>query len=67
MEDIVKIVTSLEESGLLIKGGGKQLKLNQRSKKVDFLVDFLGASLVGGLLSGKSTNLKSTNQWERIG
>ena len=49
MEDIVKIVTSLEESGLLIKGGRKQLKLNQRSKKVDFLVDFLGASLVGGL------------------
>ena len=67
MEDIVKIVTSLEESCLLIKGGRKQLKLNQRSKKVDFLVDFLGASLVEGLLSGKSTNLKSTNQWERIG
>ena len=66
MEDIVKIVTS-EESGLLIKGGRKQLKLNQRNKKVDFLVDFLGASLLGGLLSGKSTNLKSANQWERIG
>ena len=36
MEDIIKIVKSLEESGLLIKGIMKQLKMKQKNKKVDF-------------------------------
>ena len=36
MKDIMKIVKSLEESGLLIKELMKQLKMKQRNKKVDF-------------------------------
>ena len=33
MEDTMKIVKSLEESGLLIKGISKQLKMKQQNKK----------------------------------
>ena len=36
MEDIIKIVKSLEDSGLLIKGVVKQLKIKQKNKKEDF-------------------------------
>ena len=36
MNDIMKIVKSLEESRLLIKALAKQLKIKQRSKKDDF-------------------------------
>ena len=39
MKDIVKIVKSLEESGLLIQGSSeneKQLKMKQKNKKEDF-------------------------------
>ena len=38
MVDIMKIVKSPEESGLLKKIISKQLKLKQNNKKVDFLV-----------------------------
>ena len=37
MDDIMKIVKSLEESGLLIKGLVKQLKMKQKNKKLNFL------------------------------
>ena len=36
MNDIMKIVKSLEGSRLLIKALAKQLKMKQRSKKDDF-------------------------------
>ena len=39
MEDIMKIIKSLEESGLLIKGNTKtirQLELKEINKKMDF-------------------------------
>ena len=37
MEDIMKIVKSLEESGLSIKGIlAKQLKMKQKNKQEDF-------------------------------
>ena len=36
MEDIMKIVKSPEESGLLLRGIVKQLKTKQKNKKVDF-------------------------------
>ena len=36
MEDIMKIVKSLEESGLLIKGISEKLKMKQKNKKEDF-------------------------------
>ena len=37
MDDIVKIVKSLEESGLFIKEVAKQLKMKQINKSKDFL------------------------------
>ena len=36
MNDIMKIVKSLEESGLSIKGVSEQLKMKQKNKKKDF-------------------------------
>ena len=36
MEDIIKIVKSLEESGLLIKGVNETIKNKTKSKKLDF-------------------------------
>ena len=38
MDDIMKIIKSLEESGLLIKGVVKQLKMKEKNKKVDLLL-----------------------------
>ena len=37
IDDIMKIIKSLDESGLLIKGVSKQLKMKQNNKKEDFL------------------------------
>ena len=36
MEDIMKIVKSLEESGLLIKGINETSKMKQKNKKENF-------------------------------
>ena len=59
MNDIMKIVKSFEESGLLIKGNNvkmKQLKMKRKNKKEDFLIlGTLGAILLGNLLTGKRT------------
>ena len=40
MEDILEIVRSLEDSGLLLKELVKQLKLKQKNKNGDFLVSY---------------------------
>ena len=53
MNDIMKIVNSLEELGILIKALAKQFKMKQNNKKVD-LLGILGARLLGNLLKGKS-------------
>ena len=56
MNDIMKIIKSLEESCLLIKVLAKQLKMKQKEKKGKFLsmlLGTLGASLLGNLLAGK--------------
>ena len=36
MEGIMKIVTSLKQSGILIKGTGEKIKMKQNNKKEDF-------------------------------
>ena len=38
MENILKIIKSLEDSGLLLKGITETVKMNQENKKSDFLV-----------------------------
>ena len=54
----MKIIKSLEKSGLLIKDVTKRLKMKQKNKKEDFLeLDFLGASLLGNLLTGKDRGI----------
>ena len=56
MNDIMKIVKSLEESGLLIKGVSQTIKNEAKEQKGGFLGMLLGtldASLLGNLLTGK--------------
>ena len=58
MNDIMKIMKHLEESGLLIKGFTQTIKNEAKEKKRRFLMMLLGtlgASLLGNLLTGKST------------
>ena len=54
--DIMKIIKSLEESGLLMKGVSKTIKNEAKKQKSGFLgmvLGTLGASLLGNLLAGK--------------
>ena len=56
--NIMKIVRSFEESGLLIKGVSKTIKNETKKQKGGFLsvlLGTLGASLLGNLLAGKGT------------
>ena len=56
MDDIIKIVKYLEESGLLIKGVSKTIKNEAKEQKGVFLgmlLESLSASLLGNLLLGK--------------
>ena len=56
MIDIMNIVKSLEESGLLIKGVSETTKSKGKEKRYGFLgmlLGTLGASLLGNLLTGK--------------
>ena len=39
MNDIMKIVKSLEASGLLIKASAKQSKINQRNKNIAYFLN----------------------------
>ena len=56
MNDIMELVKSLEESGSLIKCFSKTIKNETKKQKVRFfsmLLDTLGASLLGNLLTGR--------------
>ena len=56
MNDTMKIVKSLEESGLLIKAVSEKIKNKAKEQKGGFLIvllDTLGASLLGNLLAGE--------------
>ena len=58
MEDIIQIVKSLEDSGLLTKGVIETIKNEAKEQKREFLgmlLGTLGPSLVGNLLTGKGT------------
>ena len=58
MNVITKIGKSLEESDLLINGVSKTFKNEAKEQKGGFfsmLLDTLGASLLGNLLTGKAT------------
>ena len=56
MEEIIKIVKSLEDSGLLLKGVTKTVQNEIKEQRGIFLSLLLGtlcASLLGNLLTGK--------------
>ena len=58
LSDIIKLVKSLEESGLLIKNVSKTIKNEAKEQKNGFfgiLLGTLGAYLFGNLLIGKDT------------
>ena len=60
MEDIIKIVKSLEDSGLLLKGVTETVQNEIKEQKGGFLSMLLGtlgaASLLGNILAGKGVN-----------
>ena len=56
MNDITKIIQSLEDSNILLKGVTRTIKTETKEQKGGFLsmlLCTLGASLLGNLLSGK--------------
>ena len=56
MNDIMKIIKSLEESALLIKGVNETIKNKTKEQKRGFLgmlLGTLGASLLGNMVAGK--------------
>ena len=56
MEDILKIVKSLEDSGLLLEGVNETIKNEAKEQKGEFfsmLLGTLGANLLGNMLAGK--------------
>ena len=59
MEDIIKIVKSLQESGLLLKGVNETIQNEIKEEKGGFLsilLGTLGTSLLGIILAGKTMN-----------
>ena len=65
MNDIIKIVKSLEESRLQIKGASETIKNKAKEQKGEFFGMFkgtLGASLIGNLLTGKRAVTTSPGQ-----
>ena len=56
MEDILKIVKSLEDFGLLLEGVNETIKTEAKERKQGFLsmlLGTLGGSLLGNMLAGK--------------
>ena len=61
MDDLIKIVNSLEDSGLLLKGVTESVRTEVKEQKTGFLsmlLGTLGAILLGNLLTGKGVNKK---------
>ena len=65
MEDIVKIVKSLEDSGLLLKEFRETVQNEAKEQKGGFcsmLLGTLGTSLLGTILTGKGAVVMSQGQ-----
>ena len=59
MDDLIKIVKSLEDSGLLLKGVTESVQNEVKEQNGGFLsmlLGTLGASLLGDMLAGKGLN-----------
>ena len=55
MNDIIKIIEALENSGILLKGVTKTIENETKEQRgfLSMLLGKLGASLLGNLLTGK--------------
>ena len=65
MEDIIKIVKSLEDSGLLLKGVTETVQNEVKQQKGGFLsilLGTLGAGLLGNILTGRGAISKRQGQ-----
>ena len=61
MEDLIKIIKSVEDSGLLLEGVTETVQNEIKEQKGGFLSMLLGtlcASLLGNLLTGRGVNKK---------
>ena len=59
MEDIIKIVKSLEDSSVLLKGVTETIRNEAKEQRGEFLSTLLGtvgASLLGNMFTGKGIN-----------
>ena len=59
MNDIIKIVKALEDSGLLLKGFAETVQNEVKEQKGGFLsmlLGRLGATLLGNILTGRGVN-----------
>ena len=69
MKDIMKIIKALENSDILLKGVSKTIKnetKEQRGGFLSMLLGTLGASLLGGLLTGGKGSAASRAKGEGI-
>ena len=65
MKDLIEIVKSLEDSGLLLKGVSETIQNEAKEQKGGFLsmlLGTLGASLLGNILAGKGAIAKSVSE-----
>ena len=70
MNDIMKIIEALENSGVLLKGVTKTIKNETKEQKGGFLsvlLGILGASLLGNLLSGGKGIVRAGEEIARAG
>ena len=61
MENIIKIIKSVEDSGFLLKGITETVQNEVKEQKggfVSMLLGTLGANLLGNILAGKGINKK---------
>ena len=65
MKDIIKIVKSLEDSDLLLKGASETVQNETKEQKWGFLsmlLGTLGACLLGNILRGRGAIMRSQGQ-----
>ena len=70
MNDIIKIITALENSGILLKGVTKTIEnetKEQRGGFLSMLLGTLGASLLGNLLTGEKEMMRAGKGIVRAG
>ena len=69
MEYIIKIVKSLEDYGLLLKGVNETIENEAKEQKGGFLsmlLSTLGPSLLGNILAGKGAIAKRQSRRDKV-